>query len=72
MATEYRLSYTAAEVDKRLGDIKINATNITNLQTALDEKADLSSLDNYCTKDEIDDIELIKTDDIDAICGSII
>lgn len=35
-------------------------------------KVDASALDNYYTKTEIDNLELITVDDIDAICGATI
>lgn len=46
----------------------------TDMDIALGEKADINHNHNdiYYTKTEIDNIELITTDDIDAICGSTI
>ena len=35
---EYQLSYTASEIDKRLGDVETNTTNISNLETQLQNK----------------------------------
>lgn len=53
---------TAAELAHLLG-VK------SNIQTQLDAKVNSSTLDNYYTKTEIDDIELITVEDIDRICG---
>lgn len=47
-------------------------TEIENLQTMLDSKADSSVLNDYYTKTQVDDMELITLDDIDTICGSTI
>lgn len=44
-------------------------SDVDNLQVALDEKASSSSLSNYYTKTEVDNLELITTSDIDKICG---
>lgn len=41
----------------------------SNIQTQLNERALISSLSNYYTKTEVDDLELITVDDIDTICG---
>lgn len=60
-----------------ISDLTATATELnymdgvtSNVQTQLNSKADSSSLSNYYTKTEIDDIELITTADIDTICGS--
>lgn len=44
MATEYKLSYTAVEIDEKLGTVEANKSNIESLQEALSEKANESSL----------------------------
>ena len=44
----------------------------SNIQTQLDGKAESATLSNYYTKTEIDNMELITVDDIDAICGATI
>lgn len=47
-----------------------------SIKTSLDEldevKLEESDLENYYTKTEVDSLELITLDDIDAICGSTI
>lgn len=43
---------------------------IDSLQALVGTKADSSTLSNYYTKTEIDGLELISVEDIDAICGS--
>jgi hypothetical protein len=48
-------------------------TGVTSsVQAQLDSKASADSLSNYYTKSEIDGMELITVDDIDAICGGMI
>lgn len=47
-------------------------TAISNVQVQLDTKAASSALNNYYTKAEIDNMEFITVDDIDAICGTTI
>lgn len=76
MAIEYKLSYTASEIDKRLGkvseltnDVADLDTVTTNMQTQLNNKVNSSELTNYYTKKETDDMELISVDEIDEICG---
>ena len=44
----------------------------SNIQTQLNNKVASSTLSNYYTKTEIDNLELITVDDIDTICGTII
>ena len=46
MATEYKLSYTASEIDEKLGKVDENAVNISNLSK---EIGDLSQLSAYGT-----------------------
>ena len=69
MAIEYKLSYTASEIDKRLGKVADLDAVTTDMQTQLNNKVNSSELSNYYTKKETDDIELISIDDIDEICG---
>lgn len=45
---------------------------VNTIQEQLDSKASTSSLSNYYTKAEIDEMEFITTDDIDTICGTTI
>jgi ABC-type uncharacterized transport system fused permease/ATPase subunit len=42
----------------------------SNIQAQLDTKANASALSSYYTKTEIDNMELITTNDIDDICGT--
>lgn len=44
----------------------------SNIQTQLNAKANSSVLSSYYTKTEIDEMEFITLDDIDAICGTTI
>ena len=44
-------------------------TLINNLEAEVDDKADTSALSDFYTKSEIDNYELITTDEIDTICG---
>lgn len=40
------------------------------IRAKIENKADSSALNNYYTKDELENLELITADDIDAICGA--
>lgn len=42
----------------------------SGIQGQLEDKANASALDDYYTKDQIDSLELITVDEIDAICGT--
>lgn len=76
MATEYKLSYTADEIDRRLGVINENKEVCADLTTRMSSNEDsIASLETdvenlQTTIDNIDSMELITTDDIDAICSS--
>lgn len=63
----------------KVGTHAVSATELahllgvtSNVQTQLNAKADSSALSDYYTKTEIDNMELITVEDIDAICGATI
>lgn len=49
MATEYRLSYTADEIDERLGTVNDNKQSITNLTSrVVQNENDIDVLKSDC------------------------
>lgn len=79
--TSSNLTANRALVSNGSGKVAVSAVTSTelgyldgvtsNIQTQLDDKVDVSDLNNYYTKTQIDNLELITVDDIDAICGTV-
>lgn len=64
------------EVRSKVGDGSKTYTQLPFedeiIRAKIENKADSSALNNYYTKDELENLELITTDDIDGICGATI
>lgn len=63
-----RIKLNAGDAEKLTGATLATIMNSSNIEIPT-SKAVLNYLENYYTKTEIDNMELITVDDIDAICG---
>lgn len=76
--------YTETEIDAKLSEKADSAHShsisevyglegaLSDINASIDGKVSVSALENYYTKNEIDNLELITLEDIDAICGTTI